>query len=590
MYHITLDGQGYLIDLDRYVRRSFDPFAGKLASGQRSYGDLRGPEQVLRVSDWSGGEGYAEHDPANPSRFREAYGIDGYSEPGALRLGPEVAAAVGNFGVSESAALAVFNNQLVIGTTGGSILRFDGTTLTLIGTVPALGTIRAIEPFMNRCYLAGDGGGQISELSAAWSLTAAKATVAGAAGIQSMQAFYRQAVQFLYLVAYAGGVNGLPTVVWFDGAGLSPKQYDFEQGFGLATAVLENRLYWFVSDLNSRLGVYSIDDSSSGGVYRHHVTQDGLYCWDAAVFDGKVYLACNPNGQIYSWDGTKLERVRLAGVLGAAYPYELRCLATWNQALWVAYQDASGLGLLRFDGTAWSRPVSGLGGDAPRKLAVYASQLYLSTFRTGLGTLWRTTGTYRSSGYVESGLFDAGLPGLTKVARSATVFHAALAAGQGVQLQYRFEATGAWTTLGTSSTVGATTATFAFSGATSWKSVAWRVVLAGPGGASTPVVREVLIRYAVQPSVAREWEFPIILEGTAELPLVRLDGSAEPQSGVQLAAALWASKAQTGPLTFIDLDASSRTVWFEELQEEIAQLSQRKGYQTVGKVRLVEAA
>ena len=54
MYHVTLNGQGYLCDLSAYVRRRHQPFAAKQASGNRSYGDLV-HDQGLQVSDWSGG-------------------------------------------------------------------------------------------------------------------------------------------------------------------------------------------------------------------------------------------------------------------------------------------------------------------------------------------------------------------------------------------------------------------------------------------------------------------------------------------------------------------------------------------------------
>jgi hypothetical protein len=293
-----------------------------------------------------------------------------------------------------------------------------------------------------------------------------------------------------------------------------------------------------VSTTPGELGIYSVDDSGASGVYRHHVTLKGVYAWDSAVFDGQVYLACSPGGQIYAWDGSVPRRVRQLATASAPYPWELRGIAQFNQALWVAYQDATGLGLLRYDGTSWSRPVSGLAGDAPRDLAAYGGELYLGAYRAALATAYRVSfGAVRPSGSLDSGLFDAGLPDVTKVLRSATVVHGALAAGQSIQLLYRREDTGVWASLGTSSAVGVTSATFAFPAGTTFKQAAFRLVLVGPG-TSSPVAYELLVRYAVQPATLREWEFPVVLEGTPELPLARLDGSAEPLTGAQLSAAL----------------------------------------------------
>jgi hypothetical protein len=118
--------------------------------------------------------------------------------------------------------------------------------------------------------------------------------------------------------------------------------------------------------------------------------------------------------------------------------------------------------------------------------------------------------------------------------------------------------------------------------------IALRAVLAGPG-TSTPVLYEVTVSYQLSPTLKREWEFAALLEGTSELPLVTLDNEAEPRTGAELSAALWALKAGTGPLTLIDLDGVSRTVWFVELEEKPAERSQRLGYSTRGLCRLVEA-
>ena len=70
-YHVTIASQGYILDLARYRKRVHAPFASKQSQGALAVADLKGPEQVLTIADWSGGEGYVQHDEAHPGRWRQ---------------------------------------------------------------------------------------------------------------------------------------------------------------------------------------------------------------------------------------------------------------------------------------------------------------------------------------------------------------------------------------------------------------------------------------------------------------------------------------------------------------------------------------
>src|SRR3954447_16735499 len=99
-YHVTLNSQGYMLDLGRYRKRVHEPFAPKRSAGSPAVADLTGPEQVLTISDWSGGEGYLQQDAAHPGRWRQGSGLDGGAPPasgqavGGLRLGPRPLSAL----------------------------------------------------------------------------------------------------------------------------------------------------------------------------------------------------------------------------------------------------------------------------------------------------------------------------------------------------------------------------------------------------------------------------------------------------------------------------------------------------------------
>lgn len=586
-YHVTLGGQGYLVDLRGYRRRAHTPFAPKTARGDRSYGDLV-HDQAYQVSDWRGGEGFLQADPEHPERWRAGSGVDVFSEPGALRLGPRLV-TVATTALDELTVAQVYQGLLYVGASNGDVYRWDGASWSLSLATGKAGGIRSLAVYRGKLYAGNGGDGAVAELSGGtW--TNPRFTISGAAGVRTMATFYRQTAQYLYLAA-TGGTHG--SVYWWDGATLSTKQYDFEEPRPEVSLVLGNRLYFFVADPAGRRGaVYSVDDSGGGGTYRAHVGLAEAYPTVGTVWDGTAYLGTGLDGGIYSWDGTALRLARQLAGAGAPYGGELRGMAVWNGALWVSVADgAGGIGLLRHDGAGggWSRPVAGLAGTSPRGLAVYNGQLYPLTHKAGQAQISRTDGTYRASGQLETGLFDARLPGVDKVPLAVTLVHAPLGTGQSIEVQYRLEDAGPWASLGASATPGATSATFDVPGAVTCKQIAIRLLLAGPAGAgSSPAVYDWLLRYALAPEPKREWELSVVLEGTAELPLVRLDGTPEPLSGVALSEALWALKGRPGPTTLVDLDGAGRSVWITDLQEEVVE-AHRLGYRTVGKLWLLEA-
>jgi hypothetical protein len=224
---------------------------------------------------------------------------------------------------------------------------------------------------------------------------------------------------------------------------------------------------------------------------------------------------------------------------------------------------------------------------------VYADRLYVATSKTsGAGLVTPVDPlTFGASGTLDSGLVSCGLPGVSKLFKAITIVTSALVSPQTVKVEYQLEDTGAWTTLGTLSTVGATTATYSFAASTTGRQIAFRVTLTGTAGATTsPVLYELALRYVPRPAVTREWELAVVLEGTPELPLVTLDSAAEPLTGAQLTSALWTTAGSAGPVTLVDLDGVSYSVYVQDVREEIGKLSQRRGYQRLGLVKLVEAA
>jgi hypothetical protein len=588
-YHVTLNSQGYILDLGRYRKRVHEPFVSKQGQGAVAVGDLKGPEEVFTISDWSGGEGYVQHDEAHPGRWRQGSGLDGAASVGGLRLGPRASSSfVG--GQSYARPLGVYGTRLIVGLPSGAVYAWDGTTSTLLQTMGGVPTCADV--FQGKLYVGNATNGKL----ASWDGTTWNATAATAAGpIFTLRTHYRQAAQYLYAGAEAAGTGGTGRAYFWDGASLSLGQFDFEEQTPFASFILNQRCYFVTGDAFSlRWGIYSVDNGGAGGTWRCHARLSGGYGIAAAVLGSVAYIADGVGGRIWSFDGdSKVELVKQLSSGGAAYGGALRGIAAWRGALWVGAQDGSGIGLLRYDGAGWSRPVTGVTGTDPEALATYNDQLWIGTISapTG-GAVWPVNPlTFAASGTLESGLISLGLPGVSKLLRSVTLVCSALASPQTVKVEYQLEDTGGWTTLGTLGTLGATTATYAFAPSTICRQVAFRLTLTGSAGASTsPTVYQVAVRYVPRPAVTREWDLAMVLEGTAELPLVTLDGSAEPLTGAQLTGALWTTAGASGPVTLVDLDGASYAVYVKDLREEVAQISQRKGYQRLGLVTLVEAA
>ncbi|MBI4494783.1 MAG: hypothetical protein HY690_18560 [Chloroflexi bacterium] len=583
-YHVTLGGQGLILNLKAYEKRPATPFAQKLATGDRTYDDLT-HDQVMVESDWSGGDGQLVRDPAQPGRYRAGQGVDGYGERGALRLGRTLATS---YTSPETGlrCLASFRGKLYAGAeASGKIYRYDGAAWAQAFDLGAgsAGVTTLVE-YGGKLYAANASNGQVASTGdgTTWSYPAF--TVAGASGIHALAVLAAGGALRLYVVAdEVLNVTLAARVFYWDGSLLSGEQFGLLERWCRAAAVLGSRLYVFGAETQ---------DQEHGAIYSFNGTSWSLerhlpdnYVTAAAPFGADLSLGMARGGEVYRYNGSTLELLR---TLSASGP--LCGLFPFGGALWAsAYTPALGVYLVRFDGQAWSIPHEGASGTAALGLAAYQGTLFLGTRAAASAAIHKVdTSAYRLSGLLETSLFDARLPSVDKVFRALTANHAPLAAGQSIEVQYRLEDAGAWISLGTSSVVGATSATFAFPGNVVGKLIAFRVLLATADPATSPALYDLALRYVLAPDAKREWELETLLEGTPELPLLRLDGTPEPLAGAQLSASLWTRLATKGVQSYVDLDGTSYTVWLTDLRERVSQLSQRTGYQTVARLRLLE--
>jgi hypothetical protein len=517
---------------------------------------------------------------------------------GGLRLGPRASSSISPGGSPTFARpLCVYNGVLLLADSAGNILSWNGAASATVGTAAAIGgVVNCGEVFLGKAYFGNAANGRLSS----WDGTTFTATAATAAGpIWTLRTHYRQAAQYLYVGSQAGGTGGDGRISYWDGAALSTGQFDTEEVTPIASFILGSRCYFVAIDgASQRWGIYSVDNGGSGGSWRCHARLTGGFGWGAAVLGDTAYITDGVGGRVWAFDGeSTVTLIKELASGGATYGGILRGIAAWRGAIWVGIRDGSGVGILRYDpatgsGQAgWSRAVTGITGTDPETMAVYAGDLWQGTINAS-AAIWRVSATtFGGSGTVESGLVAFGLPGVSKLLKSVTLVCSALVSPQTIKVEYQLEDTGGWTTLGTLSTVGATTATYAFAASTTCQQAAFRLTLTGTAGASvSPTLYQLAVRYVPRPTISREWELAVVLEGTAELPLVTLDGATEPLTGAQLTSALWTAAGSSGPVSLVDLDGASYAVYVQDVREEVAQISQRKGYQRLGLVTLVEAA
>src|SRR5579884_3095762 len=336
-----------------------------------------------------------------------------------------------------------------------------------------------------------------------------------------------------------------------------------------------------------------------------HVTTDGatsslLLTLDYAeptylfVFDGALFVAvadAGGHGLLYRYDGSRWSEVlRLSeNWIQAGAPFAGRLYAglEWAGGAPVRTLAASRTGADWHDLRPQGLAPAGRGVHA---LGALAGTLYLGEeLASGTGArVYRLGGALNPSGTLTTLPLDAGLPALPKAWRRLRAAHLPLAAGESVALAYRLDQTGSFTPLVTNSTAGSTETSGTLPDGTTSRTLELQLTLAG-GGTSSPTVTALLAEYALRPGVRRAWELEVLLEGTPRAPLRRLDGTPEPLAGAQLSAALWAARAAAAPVPYVDLDGAAYRVWVAEVEEHVAPLPPRDGWQTRARVRLVEA-
>jgi hypothetical protein len=598
-YHVILGGVGLVFGPGGYERRLQQAFAAKLSTSQLSQAD-RLADQAVLLDGWQGGEGYLRHDPDNPDRYRFGGGIDVYSEPGAVGLGPRMVNQWAS-SLNGLTKLCATRTELFIGTSDGKIYTWtgSGTPSLDLNWGKAGGVTALCRAFSDETYAGNgtDAGIYRHTASGGW---ASLFTLSGS-GVTSCHAMspqWKDGTQYLYIGADKSG--GRATIHYTDGS----TDYHYsaavldEPRIDLMIRKRDNLVIVGTDHTHYRTGLYVIDGNgaaNSGFDQRLAIEGSVLQC--GAVIGDNLYLGDKYGGRLWVWNGTDLFLAHRFGSEQNPYSAEIRGLWAYGGSLWVSIVDEDGsIGLARLDpdSGAWSRPVTGLSGTTPEDLSEFQGKLVALTSATGASKLYSTDGTYTSTGNVESSLIDARLAGTDKILRGVTVNHSELAATQSVAVQYQLEDDGTWVTLGTSDTDGATTALFDFPSAITADLFALKLILTGTAGSSTPLkVYSVNLRYYPAPGAKREWSLRLQLLGGESQKMPLVDGTTETRTGEELSAEVWALVATGAPVNLVDIDREEYTVQIAEYREGLAGQSVQaaaadQGWELEGSMRLVE--
>jgi hypothetical protein len=592
-YHVVIDGQGYLVDLDTYRRAISQAsiFASKTRAGDASYGDLS-QQNVWAQQDWRGGFGYPEWDPNNPTRFADGKGID--TSFGDLRLG-RTQTSVFNPATNDIYGLAVYEGNIyAISGSSGLIWRSTNGGVTWSqhhDTTRA--SLRSIALFAGLLVVGSGDSGELFR----WNGTdwASYFTISGSpTAIRSLFTWFRTAnATELY-----AGCSLTATTAKLVRLSTTPAETLIANVYLPkidAIGANDGKLYFCALDDTSgvRGEVFTFDGSNTRSVTS--LPDNAITSF--TEYQNQLWAGSRTRGKIWTVATTGLtEQFSIPEVAMSGSPPDftdaIRSLVVDRGRLYFPAVDVQGLSLYQYDGNGWCRITSGGSGEEARALAAFNNELFVTTGDVN-PFIYRVAQTYPTSGELITGWFDAELGSIEKGFVRLTLAHAPLAAGETIAVHYALDDATTWTSLGTSDVDGAGTASFTFPAQTKGRRIRFRFTLSLTTNTATPRLRDAILEYQLSSlsgtTIKSEWSFEALLEGTSELPLIRLDQSAETQTGGQLSAALWTSRGKAGAISFTDIAAVARTVYFLDLTESPAPRSDRLGLSTRGKVRLVEA-
>jgi len=172
---------------------------------------------------------------------------------------------------------------------------------------------------------------------------------------------------------------------------------------------------------------------------------------------------------------------------------------------------------------------------------------------------------YQSTGYIQTSYFDANLPTVPKLWNSIQINYDPLLAGHSIAAAYRYKESDSWTTLTPSvaQSVGGTSSTWTFPSGTNSKKISVLITLNTTDTTTTPVIREYILQYCLFPVVKWQWNLRL----KTKSPLKLADDTVDTRTSETMRTDLEALLEDTTLHTFTDIDGTTHTVLFYDLDE-----------------------
>jgi len=343
---------------------------------------------------------------------------------------------------------------------------------------------------------------------------------------------------------------------------------------------------WVMTEYNQRLYVgggspeFLPDEKYNGFVYYHDgISWESLYPFDHTVitamgfYDAFLFIGTY-HGQVYIFDTATLDPLI---TFRDDYDYQVQItdFIFFDDKMYIALAPQDGTG--DTNSALWLFERHGISAvnAIPSGLSVTGLYHFVQANNTLLvgadnGYVFMVDkDNYEASGWLQTSYFDAILPSIDKLYNELKIQHDPLPTGTTITVYYRFKEDDSWTTLGTIDTPNTTETTLSFPTGIVSKKISFKYELATTDTSKTPVVRETVLKYTLNPDRKWQWNLRILVKGTtAKDKIILLDKTQDSRTASSIRSQIEGSQNSNQLIQFIDIDGQSYTVLFHALDEQ----------------------
>jgi len=322
-------------------------------------------------------------------------------------------------------------------------------------------------------------------------------------------------------------------------------------------------------------------------------TWQSLYPFDhtviksASFYDAFLFMGTY-HGQLYVYNMSTLDPL-----FNLKDDYEWKnqidCMKYFDDKLFIGLypQEGSGetnVGVMVFDrhGISLKHTISGITGITC--LEQVNNVLMIGTGDDGY-VYKLNPDVYVEQGWVQSSYFDANLPSIDKLYNEVSITYKPLPTGASIKLYYRYKEEDSWTELGTANIDSSTTATFSFAAGSYSRKISLKYELNTTDTSVTPELNEVILKYSLFPQTKWLWSIRILCKNKPML----LDKTRDTRTAAQIRAELETEIATKELHTLIDLDGTTYTVLFNDLDQNSWVINQDDGSESTIPISLIQA-